>query len=73
MLYEFNRVKNDQFSFFFIEVFVAVVIKKTTNTTTIKLLKKSKKYIQLKNLTMEKIFQLIALHRCDDQKYSNFD
>ena len=73
MLYEFNRVKNDQFSFFSIKVSVAVVIKKTTSTTTIKLLKKSEERVQLKNLTIEKMFQLIVLHRCDDQKCSNFD
>ena len=73
MLYEFNRVKNNKFSFFSIEMFVAVVIKKTTNTTTVKLLKKSEKHVQLKNLTIEKMSQLIVLHRCDNQKCSNFD
>ena len=73
MLYEYNRVKNDQFSFFSIEMSVAVVIKKATGTTTIKLLKKNEKRVQLKNITIEKMSQLAALHRCDDQKCSNFD
>ena len=73
MLYKFNRVKNDQLSSFSIKVLVAVAIKKTTSTTTAKLLKKNEKRAQLKDLTIEKMFQLIALHRCDDQKCSNFD
>ena len=72
MLYEFSRVKNDQFSLFSIEVLVAVAIKKATSTATIKLLKESEKRAQLKNLTIEKVFQLAVLHRCDDQKCSNF-
>ena len=62
MLYEFNRVKNDQFFFSSIEMSVAVVIKKSTNTTTAKLLKKSEKRARLKNITFEKTFELIVLH-----------
>ena len=73
MLYKFNRVKNNQFFFSLIEVSVAVVIKKSMNTTTAKLLKKSEKRVRLKNITFEKTSELIALHQCDDQKCSNFD
>ena len=73
MLYEFNRVKNDQFFFSSIEMSVAVVIKKSMNTTTAKLLKKSEKRVRLKNIAFEKTFELIALHQCDNQKCSNFD
>ena len=73
MLYEFNRVKNDQFFFSSIEMSVVVVIKKSTDTTTAKLLKKSEKRVQLKDITFEKTSELIVLHQCDDQKCSNFD
>ena len=73
MLYEYNRVKNNQLSFSLIKVFVAVVIKKVTGTTTVKLLKKREERIQIKNITIEKMSQLTALHQCNDQKRSNFN
>ena len=73
MLYEFNRVKNDQFFFSSIEMSVVVVIKKSTNTTTAKLLKKNEKRVRLKNIAFEKTFELIVLYQCDDQKCLNFD
>ena len=73
MLYEFNRVKNDQFFFSSIEMSVAVVIKKSINTATAKLLKKTEKRTRLKNIIFEKTSELIVLHQCNDQKCSNFD
>ena len=73
MLYEYNCAKNDQFFFSSVEMSVVVVNKKTMSTTTAKLLKKNEKRAQLKNMTIEKMFQLVILHQCDDQKCTNFD
>ena len=72
LIYEFSRFRNDQSLSFNVEMSVAAVSKKDAGTTTQKLLKESEKRAVLMNKTAAQIAALQHLHKCLDQKCSNF-